>query len=616
MPTFSHAQLAELGIVLNDESARESQPQNARSHSVTAPKNLRRLLRPIRASLVTIAATSGVAALVALVPYVTVALVTARLLDGISDTGRFLMTAVAVMIAALVLRQVLYVGSLGYAHMIEAKLRRTLREQILDHLGKVPLGRVATRSSGQIRRLVIDDTAAIHTIVAHVIAEAAGAVTGVLASLVVLSIASWQLAIGYVLVFVLVAVIARAVMPKLDANAQTEFADAQSDLASNAVELTEGIAEIKSYSLTGGFMQRFRTSLDRYSAASYDGTRTVARPMSVITSVVLPGVLLGPMLLLCWAGWAMGWASPFGMIVFLLVGIGVPQTFFGILSLVQNTQLGAAAAGRITRFLDEPVLEEPVTPAPFTRAEARGDIIFDGVSFAYAEGCPVLREVSFTIPSGHTVALVGPSGSGKTTLARLLGRFWDASEGRISVGGHEVRTIRGEDLLQHIGFVFQDMMLASVSVRDNIRLARPDASDAQVIAAAKTARIHDRIMALSHGYDTVVGSHEAQFSGGEQQRLCIARIFLQDAPILVLDEATSFMDRETEQLLREAFAEFFVGRTVITIAHRLSTITDADSIVVVDDGQLAEQGTHQELLTKNGLYRRLWDARTVEGVPR
>lgn len=601
---------------MNDESALRSQPQAMRPHSSTARQDLGRLLRPIRASLVTIAVTSSAAALVALVPYVMVALVTDRLLAGTSDTGRFLTTALGVVIVALVLRQVLYIGSLGYAHMIEAKLRRTLREQILDHLGNVPLGRVATRSSGQIRRLVIDDTAAIHTIVAHVIAEAAGALIGVVASIVVLAVASWQLALGYLLVFVLVAVIARAVMPKLGPNVQAEFADAQSELASNAVELTEGIAEIKSYSLTGGFMRRFRASLDRYSAASYDGTRSVARPMSVITSVVLPGVLLGPMLVLCWVAGSFEWASPFGMIVFLLVGIGVPQTFFGALSLVQNTQLGAAAAGRITRFLDEPVLAEPTTPAPFTRADAGGDITFDHVTFAYGEGAPVLKEVSFTVPAGHTVALVGPSGSGKTTLARLLGRFWDVSEGHISIGGRQVTTISGEELLRQTAFVFQDMMLASVSVRDNIRLARPEASEDQVITAAKTARIHDRIMALPHGYDTIVGAHEAQFSGGEQQRLCIARIFLQDAPILVLDEATSFMDRETERLLREAFAEFFVGRTVITIAHRLSTITDADSIVVLDDGQLAEQGTHQELLVKDGLYRRLWDARTVEGTPR
>lgn len=580
----------------------------------SALSDLSLLLRPVRPALIVIAVANAISALVALVPYVLVAWAVGRLLADESNVSGVLTVTIVCVIAALVLRQLLYMGSLGWAHLVEAKLRRSLREQILDHLGRVPLGRVNARSSGQTRQLVIDDTAAIHTIVAHVVAEAAGAVTGVAASVVILAVASWQLAVGYLLVFMLVAVVARAVTPRVSAGTQAEFTRAQSALASDAVELTQGIAEIKNYGMTSGFTKSFRASIDRYSAASYAGTTAVARPMSVVTSMVMPGVLLGPMLLLCWVAWSLGWASPFGMTVFLLVGIGVPQVFFGTLSLVQSTQLGASAAGRISSFLKEPPLVEPTSPAAFTRDDALKDVVFDHVSFGYDDERAVLQGVSFAVPAGCTVALVGPSGSGKTTLTRLLARFWEPASGSIRIGGRDLRDIRSDQLLQQTAFVFQDMMLATVSVRDNIRLARPDASDAAVVQAAKTARIHDRIIALPAGYDTIVGSHEAQLSGGEQQRLCIARVFLQDAPILILDEPTSFMDRDTERLLRESFREFFIGRTVIIVAHRLSTITQADQILVLDEGQLVERGTHTALLDADGLYRRLWDARTAEGT--
>ncbi|MFC3848936.1 ABC transporter ATP-binding protein [Corynebacterium hansenii] len=595
----------------------ETPPRSGNAEeSGEAFRDLGRLLHPMRRELTVIAVMNGASAVVALVPYLAVAFVTDRLLSGSGDIGTAAVTAIAVAIGALALRQILYIGGIGYAHLVEARLRRSLREKILDHIGAVPLGKIGSRGAGRIRRLVIDDTAAIHTIVAHVLAEAAGAFTGVAVSLAVLFAVSWPLAAGYFAVFLIVAAVAKAVTPRIGGNVQEDFADAQSELAAAAVELTEGIAEIKSHGLTGGFMRRFRESLDRYSRTSYDGTRVVIRPMSVITSFVLPGVLLGPMLLLCWVALELGWASPFGVIVFLLVGIGVPQTFFGTLSLVQGARLGAAAAGRIARFLGEPALPEPADPAPFTRADAAGDITFEDVAFGYGDDRLVLDGLSLTVPAGATVALVGRSGSGKTTVTRLLARFWEPSGGSIRIGGRDIAGIRGEDLLRNVSFMFQDVMLAGIPVRDNIRLARPDATDADVVAAAKAARIHDRIMELPNGYDSIAGSGDAQFSGGEQQRLCIARVFLQDAPVLVLDEATSFLDRENEELLRGEFARFFAGRTVITVTHRLSAVADADSIAVIEGGRVAEQGTHDELLARPGPYRRMWEARTAEGIDR
>lgn len=583
---------------------------NSRQPSDRGLHRLGTLLHPVRGSLTLVGLINVVSALIALVPYVTVAIFIQRMLRSSLNID-FTVVAVSCIVAALVLRQLLYMGSLGYAHIVDARLRLSVRRRILDHMGRLPLGSIVSRNSGELRHLIVDDTAAIHTIVAHVVVEGSSAVTGIMASIVILFVASWQLALGYALLFALVAAIARILASGTDADAREKYAKAQSQLAGDAVELTEGIAELKSYGMTGGFMERFHRSLSEFSRASYQGTVAVARPMSFITTFVMPGILLGPMLLLCWFSQTMQWSSMFGIVLFLFVGLGVPQTFFGSLSLIQNIQLGLAAAGRIGAFLDEPELQEPLHPKAFTREDAQADIAFDHVSFGYDDGHEVLHDVSMCIPAGSSVALVGPSGSGKTTITRLLARFWEVNDGHIRIGSRDITTISSAELLSHIGFVFQDMMLASVSVRDNIRFARPTASDDEVIEAAKMAHIHECIMALPHGYDTIVNSAEAQLSGGERQRLSIARVFLQDAPILIMDEPTAFLDAENEGILDAAFERFSHGRTTVTVAHRLATITHSDKIVVLHDGRISQQGTHQTLVAQDGEYRSLWNAQTV-----
>jgi ATP-binding cassette, subfamily B, bacterial IrtA/YbtP len=576
-------------------------------------RDLGMLMHPVRGPLVVVGLINVFSALIALVPYVAVAWLVQRLLDGTLHRDAMIV-AVASILISLVLRQLMYMGSLGYAHIVDAKLRRSVRQRILDHMGEVPLGNIVSRSSGELRHLVVDDAAAIHTIVAHVVAEGSSAISGIVASTVLLFVASWQLAVGYALMFLLVAAISKLLAPRHDAHTREDYAHAQSELAADAVELTEGIAEIKGYGMTGGFMQRFHRSLDRFSDASYRGTVAVARPMSLLTTVVLPGILLGPMLLLCWCSFTMQWSSIFGIAVFLFVGLGVPQTFFGSLSLVQNVTLGMEAAGRIVAFLDEDALREPANASPFGASDARSDIIFDHVSFGYDRSHDVLHDVSLRVPAGSRTALVGPSGSGKTTVTRLLARFWEVQRGHIRIGSRDISTISSKDLLAQIGFVFQDMMLASVSIRENIRFACPEASDEAVVEAAKKAHIHQRIMSLAHGYDTIIGSPEAQLSGGERQRLCIARVFLQNAPILVMDEPTASLDAENEALLDESFTEFSRQRITITVAHRLSTIVDSDLIVVLCDGKVTQQGSHQELVSQVGEYRSLWQAQMVKEV--
>jgi ATP-binding cassette subfamily B protein len=308
---------------------------------------------------------------------------------------------------------------------------------------------------------------------------------------------------------------------------------------------------------------------------------------------------------------AMGWSTPTGVLAAVLVGVGLTEQLGSLNYATGEYRRARAAAGRVADLLAVPAMPGPRQP----QAPAGHRVEFDDVRFAYpgAPDTEVLRGVRAVLEPGTVTALVGPSGAGKSTMALLLPRFFDVTEGAVRIGGVNVRDIEPRELYLLVGFVLQDVRLLRTTVRDNIRLGRPDAAQADVVRAARAARIHDRIMAFPNGYDTEIGAGTT-LSGGERQRLSIARALLADTPVLVLDEATAFADPESEAAVQDALSELARGRTVLVIAHRLSTITNVDQILVLADGAITERGTHAELLATHGRYAALWSAQQWVGA--
>lgn len=576
------------------------------------PAGLEQLLAPIRGRLVLAVVLQVMGSVAGVVPFVAVAELGRVLLDpaGIDEDRAWLVAGVGA--GALVVRLTLLIGVSATTHLAENDLALDLRRRAAARLGRVPLGWFTDRTSGVVRKAVHDDVATMHHLVGHTVTDITAAAVVPLVSLGYLLWVDWRLAL-----LTLVPLAAGlAFYTRAMAGAQEMYGEYDASMArmgSAAVEFAQGIGVVKTFGQTGRAHRRFVEAADDFAAFFVDWVRGVFRVSGVME------LLLSPVFMLVWvlgtgaAFVTAGWAPAVDVLPFALLGLGLTAPVLTLGYSANELRTARQAADRVGTLLATPELPEPAAPR-----EPDGTlVVVDTVCYSYDGRTPALDRVSLELRPGTVTALVGASGSGKSTLGRLLPRFFDVDAGSIRIGGVDVRELRTARLYRLVSFVFQDTSLLRASVRDNIALARPEATEDEVHASARGAQIHDRVLDLPRGYDSVIGQ-DARFSGGEAQRVAIARALLADAPVLVLDEATAFADPESEALIQDALSRLIAGRTLLVIAHRLSTVVDADQIVVLSDGRAVERGRHRDLLAAGGYYARAWAAheRSTEKTPR
>lgn len=503
----------------------------------------------------------------------------------------------------------IYFFALMCTHLAAFRTASNIRKRGMAHLMKTPLGFFDNNASGLLRNRLDGAASETETLLAHNLADIVGTVAMFIAMLVLMFVFDWRMGAACLLAAVISLLSMFTMMGGKNAKLMQEYQAAQDTMSKAGTEYVRGIPVVKVFQQTVYSFKAFKQAIEDYSEKAEKYTDGVCRmPQSVnLTFTEGAFVFLIPVVLFLapsalnsgnFAGFVTNFA--FYAVFSAIISTALAKIMFA----ASGSMLAQTALKRIDTVMNAPVLE--ITENPKTPNGNK--VEFNDVSFTY-EGAdhPALSHVSFVAESGQTVALVGPSGGGKTTAASLIPRFWDVSEGAVKVGGIDVREVDPHVLMEHIAFVFQNNRLFKTSIIENVRAARPGASREEVQKALEAAQCMDIIDKLPNGMDTAIGSEGTYLSGGEQQRIALARAILKDAPIVVLDEATAFADPENEVLIQKAFATLTRGKTVIMIAHRLSTVTRADKIIVLDGGQVAEEGTHEELIEKSGLYARMWN---------
>lgn len=502
------------------------------------------------------------------------------------------------------LAMVFYIAALMCSHKAAFRVQANMRMKMMEHIMRLPLGYVEAEGTGKIRKVVTESSAATETFLAHNLPDKVISKATPVGLLVMMAVFDWRLGLFSLIPAALAFLIMRTMMmgPKM-AEDMKQYQNSLETMSSEAVEYIRGVPVLKTFGQTIFSFKRFKAAIDEYEKWTLGYTKSMMIPMigfTVFSNGIFAALIIAAYV---FGGNTLTDTFVLNLIFYILITSVLTTTLMKVAYAGESQMIVEDALNR----MDEVLGQEELPDAAKGKKVKDASVGLKDVTFAYDDTKQnAIDGVSIEIPAGAHVALVGPSGGGKTTLASLIARFWDVKSGSITIGGVNVKEISSADLMNLVSYVFQDSKLLKMSILENVRMGRADATDEEVVEALKNAQCLDIIEKLPHGVNTVIGSKGTYVSGGEMQRLSIARAFLKNAPILILDEATAFADPDNERLVQQAFENLSKDKTVIMIAHRLSTVTNVDQIYVLKDGKIAESGTHERLLKTDGIYSHMW----------
>lgn len=550
---------------------------------------------------------SAISALMALVPFIFVWLIVREVIEA---DGNFAAVQGSLSVygwwavGSALISMLVYFAALMCSHVAAFRVAGNMRKRAMRHIGALPVGFMNSLGSGRVRRIVNESSGATETYLAHQLPDMVGAFATPVGMIVLLFVFDWRLGLLSLIPTALGFIIMSKMTGKDMARKMKEYQSALENMNNEAVEYVRGVPVVKTFGQTVFSFKRFKGSIDSYHTWVVAYTKSLMWPMVAFTTAIncvfVPLIIAG----LCFTAGGVDGTFLLNLIFYIIFTPIISVTLMKVMFMSENNMIVSDALQRIDGILAIKPLPEPSAP----QTPKDNSVTFENVTFAY-EGADrnAIDGITLDVKAGETVALVGPSGGGKTTAAGLVARFWDTASGAVKVGGVNVKDIDRQTLNDTVAYVFQDSKLLKTSIFENVRMGRPSATREEVLAALHNAQCDDILNKFPHGVDTVIGSKGVYLSGGEQQRIAIARVMLKNAPVLVLDEATAFADPENEAAVQRAFERLANGRTVIMIAHRLTTVQNADKIYVLKDGKIAEEGTHVQLMSEKGIYSDMYE---------
>lgn len=502
-----------------------------------------------------------------------------------------------------ILSVVVYMGALMCSHLSAFRVKTNLMLAMTHHIQKFPLGFMNHFGSGNMRKIINESSGAAETYLAHQLPDKCSALATPIGLIVLLLLFDWRMGLLSLAPVALGFLVMSSMTGENMQKKMKEYQDALGDMSNEAVEYVRGIPVVKTFGQTVFSFKRFKGAIDRYQIWVISYTKQLRLPMMVYTTVINSVFVFLTAAALVMTAEQITDTFLLNLIFYIIITPVISLTLTKIMFQSENEMVVSDTMKRIDSILKM----EPLAQSTHPQKPKDGSVIVEDVMYSYDGKKNALEHISMKLQSGQTVAFVGPSGGGKTTLANLISRFFDAQKGNIYIGGINVKDIAKEDLMNTVSFVFQNSRLIKGTILENVRMARPNATKEEVLEALQKAQCMDIVQKFPLGIETIIGTNGVYLSGGEQQRIAIARVILKNTPIIILDEATAFADPDNENKVQKAFAELAKDRTVIMIAHRLSTIVDADCIYVLEDGKLKEHGTSRELLAQNGIFKKMWE---------